>query len=255
MKESNLHVVNPLTAKARLLNLDDLCQYDVLQNQYIDQAIKLITQSFCNHEPMTSYLKITHKDFIPFASQVVEKAVRDGLSIGAIVGNKLVACAIVEDYADPFNLTMEIDPNFKFIFGLLDNLTHSFFKNKSFEKNHIAHLFITAVDCHYQGEGLSRKVNLEAVQLAKTRNFDFMCCEFTHPYNQKGTLRNIHTNKLLIGSQTYKEFIFEGEQPFNNLDGSANAYIWELKEKAKLSYRSNDQEYCHSLTILPGTVC
>lgn len=247
MKESNLQFVNPLAAKARLLNLDDLCQYDVLQSQHIDQAIKLITRTFCNHEPMTNYLKIPHKDFIPLATQVVEKAIRDGLSIGATVGNKLVACTIVEDIANPLSLTMEMDPTFKFVFALLENLTHSFFKNKIFEKNHVAHLFITAVDRHYQGEGLSRKVNLESIQLTKTRNFDFMYSEFTHPYNEKGTIREIKTNKFLIGSQTYKDFIFEGELPFANLEGTANAYIWELKENSKLCYRMDNQEYCHPL--------
>lgn len=247
MKERNLQVTTALLDKARLLNLDDLCHYDVLQSQYIDQAIKLITQSFCNFEPLTRYLNIPHHEFIPFASQVVEKAVRDGLSVSATVGNKLVACAIVEDVADPLNLTMEIDPKFKSIFALLENLRVPFFKDKTFEKNHLARLYMTAVDRRYQGEGLSRKVNLESIKLAETKNFDFMCCEFTHYYNEKGTLRNIKTKKLLIGSQIYREFIFEGECPFENLDGSANAYIWELRDGVRLTYRTQNESHCHFL--------
>lgn len=249
MKERNIQVSSPLQPnRAHLLNLDDLCHYHVLQNQYLDQAIKLITQSFCKFEPMTCYLNIPHHEFIPFATHVVEKAVREGLSMGAMVGNKLVACTIVEDVADPLNLTFEIDPKFQCIFALLEELAHPFFKGKVFEKNHLAHLFITAVDPNYHGEGLSRKVNLEAIKLAKAKNFDFMCCEFTHPYNEKGTIRNIKNNKLILGSRVYKDFVFEDEKPFENLAGSATAYIWELKEGAELSYRSQDKVHRHRLS-------
>ena len=65
-----------------------------------------------------------------------------------------------------------------------------------------------------------------------------MCCEFTHDYNKKGTVKNLQNSRLLIKSCEYKEFIYNGKKPFENLDGSASAYIWELRDGAKLQYHA-----------------
>jgi hypothetical protein len=117
-------------------------------------------------------------------------------------------------------------------------LAGNFFKERILVKGHIAHLFITAVNEDDFGKGLSKKINFESIKFAKDNGFDFMCCEFTHEYNEKGTVKNIKNSKLLIRSCNYKDFIFDGKKPFQNLDGSANAYIWELRDGAQLKYES-----------------
>lgn len=212
-------------------------QYKILQHEHYEQAVKVITRTFCGYEPMTKYLGITHQDFIPFAKLMVEKAIKDGLSIVALEGGNVTSCTIVEDMADPLQITINIDPRFKVIFSLLAHLGSNFFPEKNIEKGHLAHLVITAVDQHYFGKGLSKKINFESIKLAKKKNFDFMCCEFTHRYNEKGTVKNLINSKLLIRSCQYKDFIFEGKKPFEHLEGSASAYIWELRSEAKLRYK------------------
>jgi len=215
-------------------------QYHILKNEHYDQAVNLISQAFCEYEPMTKYLGITPIAFIPFAKLLIQKAIKDGLSIVALDNDQIVACTIVEDIADPLNIDIDIDPRFNIIFSLLEHLGSDFLSERAMYKWHIAHLFITAVDKKYHGKGLSRKINFESIRLATEKNFDFMCCEFTHHYNEKGTVNHLKNSKLLMRSCKYSDFVFEGRKPFEHLDGSACAYIWELREGAKLRYRINN---------------
>ncbi len=220
---------------------DKIFRPDTLKQEHVTEVVKIFTQSFCDYEPMTRYLEIHYDQFTPFAKQVVEKAVHDQLSIVILNGKKVVAFAIVDDVADTTNISTDVDPKFKFIFGLLQNLSGLFLEGKSFERRHLSHLFITAVDPAYQGLGLSKKVNAEAMKLAVNKGFDFMCCEFTNARNEQGTVKNIHLNKLLLNSCKYSDFIYENGKPFEKLEGCANAYLWELKPGRTLSYRKNEE--------------
>ena len=67
---------------------------------------------------MTKYLGLSQSEFMPFAKLMVEKAIRDGLSIVALDQDKVSACTIVEDIADPLDINIDIDPRFKIIFSL-----------------------------------------------------------------------------------------------------------------------------------------
>ncbi len=212
-------------------------RYAVLSSEHFDQAINVISHAFCEYEPMTKYLSISTHEFIPFAKLMVEKAIKDGLSIVALDNDKVSACTIVEDIAEPLNITIDLDPRFKIIFTLLEDLASEFFSERILHKNHIAHLFITAVDKNYHGHGLSKKINFESIRLAKENGFDFMRCEFTHDYNEQGTIKNLTNSKLLLRTCVYKDFIFENKKPFAHLKGSASAYIWELREGAQLQYQ------------------
>ncbi len=214
-------------------------QYVILNDSHAEQCVSLISKTFCLDEPMTKYLKISYDQFVPFAKLMVEKAIHDGLSMVALDNNLVVACTIVEDMADPLDININIDPKFNIIFSFLEHLGRDFFNERIVKKGHIAHLFITAVDKNYHGQGLSKKINFESICLAEKQGFDFMCCEFTHAYNEKGTLKNIENSRLLIHSSQYHEFIFEGKKPFENLSGHASAYIWELRDGAKLHYKIN----------------
>ncbi len=215
---------------------------DILKQEHVTEVIKIFTQSFCDHEPMTHHLGIDYGQFTPFAKQVIEKAVHDQLSIVILDGKKVVAFAIVDDVADAINISTDLDSKFKPIFGLLQNLSGLFLEGKSFEKRHLSHLFITAVDPKYQGRGLSKIVNAEAMKLAVAKGFDFMCCEFTNDRNEQGTVKNLCFNKSLLNSCKYSDFNYENDKPFEKLEGVAHAYLWELKPGCTLSYPSKNEE-------------
>jgi len=215
---------------------------EILNKNHFIQVVNLITHAFCDHEPMTKYLGIAYEEFIPFAELMVQKAIQDQLSVVILDKKKVIACSIVEDIADPLDISTDIDPRFKFIFTLLEHLGTDFFTEKHFSKGHLSHLFITAVHEQYHGQGLSRKINFESIKLARERAYDFMCCEFTHHYNEHGTIKNLENGSFLINRCRYKDFVFDNKKPFESLEGEASAFIWELRPQARLQYHIKVQK-------------
>ena len=210
-----------------------------MYSEHIPEAVDIFTQSFCDHEPMTHHLGISYAEFKVFARQVIEKAVQDQLSIVMLDGKKVVALAVVEDIAHPFNLSEPISGKFMPIFELISRMNEQYFAGKTFEKNQLAHLFITAVHKNYLGQGLSRKINNAAMDAACVRGFDFMCCDFSNAHNEQGTVKYISNPIRKIGSTQFDEFFIGGFRPFANLIGAANTYIWSLHPNVGLTHIAN----------------
>lgn len=225
-------------------NPQSYSQYDIekLHAKHIDQVISLVTNAFCDSEPMAQYLKLEYKEFSPFAECIIEKAVHEEMSVVVLEGDQVIACAIAEDITKKHPLDFNLSSKFKPIHAFLETLTKQFFESKNFNSNLLAHLFITAVEPNYRGLGLSKKANFAAMQLAYDNNFQFMYSELTNYLNEKGTIKYLQHNKLLIGSMAYHKFEFEGKHPFKNLPGVANAYLWELCDEALLHFEENGVE-------------
>lgn len=222
---------------------DHYYSYDILQPDHVERTISLFTRVFCDWEPMTRYVNMDYESFLPFAKAVVEKAARDGLSIVALDGTKVIACALTEDLMDPLPLTFEVSPKFKYIFSLLEQLSSGYLLGKEFQKKLIAHLFITAVDEDYRMRGLSKQVNFRAMALAAQNNFSFMTSELTNIFNEFGIMHHLNNDRLLMGSQMYKDYVVAGVRPFANLPGQASGYIWALKKDAVLTYIKDGKHY------------
>lgn len=228
--------------------LDHHYHYQILQNHHIEQTVTMFTHAFCDAEPMTHYVKMDYHSFLPFAEAVVRKAARDQLSIIALDQDRVIACALVEDFMHPLNIDFEMDPKFKYIFSLLEKISGEFFKDKKIPSRLIAHLFISAVDAKYRGLGISKQVNFRAMALAEKHKYAFMLSELTNYINEKGIIPHLKGAKLQIGSQVYQDYIFEGTRPFENLMGSAHSFLWELHPDAKLKYEEKNKSVIKTLS-------
>lgn len=230
------HLLLPF--RRELLNED--FEFKTLDERYIDSTMSMFTKAFCDSEPMTKYVNMSYKSFRVFAEQTVVKAAKDGLSAIALNNERVIACDLIEDIANPLVLNMDqLDLKFIPIFTLLEQLTANFFKGKEFAPNHLAHLFITAVDQKYRGLGLSRQINFHGMMIAQRRKFDFMISELTNYLNEKGTMKYLLFDKLLVGSAVYQDFILDGQKPFAHLTGGADAFIWQLNPGVKLTFKEN----------------
>ncbi|MBX3708659.1 MAG: hypothetical protein KIT56_05580 [Gammaproteobacteria bacterium] len=225
-------------------------RYEMLQPIHIDRVVTMFTQAFCDAEPMTHYLGVSYQSFKQFALAVTEKASEEKLSVVALDDDRVIACALTEDLVNPLDIIFELDPKFKPIFNILEQLSAKFFADKKIEKNHIAHLFITAVDESYRGKGLSKQVNYRSMALAAGMNFSFMMSELTNYINTNGIMHHLHYNKILLGSQIYQNYVFEGIKPFKDLSGIATSYLWELRKDAMLTYKQNNKRQQKLLRLI-----
>lgn len=217
--------------------------YEILQTKHIDQVVEVFTKAFCRSEPMTAYLEMDENKYKIFARAVAEQAYKDKLSVVALDDDKVVAIALTEDLAAPGPLP-DFDPKFENILSLLEHLGKNFFANKVFKRGHIAHLFITAVDDDYRNLGLSKQVNFRAMDLAAQLGFDFIYCELTNFFNEKGLIPHLKNKKRLVGSIEYHKFYHKNEKPFENLIGGANSFLWEIRPDADLKYMQGNDEIC-----------
>jgi hypothetical protein len=207
-------------------------QSELFTSKHYDQVMNVFIHSFCDSEPMTKYVNMEYAAFQPFAELVATKAVEDQMS--AVVVEKktgrVVALTLVEDLADAGPLPFPVTPKFDPILGLLEALSKDYFEQHPFAPKTIAHLFITAVDATYRGNGLSRQANFYAMKLAYEKGFQLMTSELTNYINEKGLVPYLKGKKELIGAITYRDFQLNGEYPFKHLEGAAHSYLWDLRE-------------------------
>jgi len=205
-----------------------------LTKDYMDSALQLFVKSFCDSEPVTRHLKMTYKDYEPFARSVLEKATREGMSVVAIdKSNQVIACAISEDIVNPFVPDVRSYPKMKPIFALLNELDKPFMTGKNFLKGKIAHVWIAVVSPEYRGKGLSTAIDMACGELAVRKGFDFAYAEFTNDVSEKIT--HHYDVYKLCHSVKYEDFTLENnEQPFKGVKGGASAYIVGLRPGVQL---------------------
>lgn len=215
---------------------EDKLQYRVetLQTQHTKPVIELFIKSFCHFEPITQHLDVKESEYRPFATEVVEKAIRDGLSTVALDKNgRLIAFIIVEDIANPFRPHLSHYPSLSPVFELLDELSRPFLEGKTFKKGKIAHFWIAGVEKEYMGKGLFTELDDTTIRMAADRGFDFAYAEFTNQISEKVTQ---HFKLIELWNRiNYSDFRLDnGMQPFKDVEGGAAAYCAAIKAGIKL---------------------
>lgn len=219
-----------------------------LTDEHTKSVIDLFVKCFCDSEPVTKALNIRYKDYEPFAKEVVQKAIKEGLSKVAVdKQNRVIACTIAEDLSDPFIPHLAHYPKLKPVFALIEQLSKPFVEGRKFVKGKIAHIWIAAVDPSYRGRGLSTEIDMACIETAARKGFDYAYAEFTSPISENVT----HHFKAveLCNRIVLKDFRVDGEAPFANLPGSADSFVATIRPGVTLdslpnSYRVKES-YSH----------
>ncbi|VVC75901.1 Histidine decarboxylase [Aquicella siphonis] len=210
-----------------------------LQEEHVKSTVELFTKSFCDSEPITRHLNVRYQDYEPFAREVVQKAIKEGLSKVAINRqNRVIACTIAEDMADPFIPHAAHYPKLKPVFALLDELSKPFTAGKKFVPGKIVHVWIAAVDQAYRGLGLSTEIDIACVEGAARKGYDFAYAEFTNPLSEKVTSQ--FKILQLYNKIQYDDFVWENSSmPFKGLEGAAASYVATIRPGVKLDSLPN----------------
>lgn len=214
-----------------------------LTDEHIKSASELFTKCFCDSEPVTKHLNIHYKEYTPFTMEVLHKAAKEGMSKVAVdKHNKIIACAISEDMADPFIPHIAHYPKLKPVIALIEELSKPFTQGRKFLKGKVAHVWIAAVDPAYRGRGLSTQIDMACIETAARKGFDFAYAEFTSSISENVT----HHFKVLelFNRINYADFKMDGKKPFEGLEGCADSYLATIRPGVKLESLSN----CYQVT-------
>ena len=210
-----------------------------LQKEHIESTVKLFVRSFCDSEPITKHLNMPYNDYEPFVREVLQKAVRDGLSVVAVdENNQAIACTIGEDITDMFVPRVDQYPRMKPIFDLLDDVSEPFLSDKDFTPGKIVHVWIAIVDEKHRGQGLSTAIDSACGELAVRKGFDFAYAEFTNPISENITHHYQALkpcNKIEYDNYTTKQ----NTQPFKGLKGRAESYVIGIRPGIKIDSLAN----------------
>jgi histidine decarboxylase len=204
-----------------------------LGREHMQSAAELFTKSFCDDEPITKHLGIQYSEYEPFVLAVIQKAVKDGLSVVAVDdANRVVACAIGEDIADPFKPNLVLYPKMKPIFAIMEALDEPFFQGKTFKKGKLAHTWIAMVAKDCRGKGLSTEIDLACTNHIASKGYDFTYAEFTNDISEKITHHYPIAKK--INEIAYANFTYKGQKPFQGVNGGTAAYILGISPTARI---------------------
>jgi hypothetical protein len=205
-----------------------------LKQEHAKHVIDLFVKSFCNSEPITRHLHIDKEEYRPFATEVVNKAIADGLSTVALNDkNKVIAFIIVEDIADPFIPQLSHYPRLTPIFELITELSKPFVKGKKFTKGKIAHFWLAGVEKTYMGHGMFTDLDNTTIRMAAEKGFNFAYAEFTNAVSEKVT-RQFKIIELW-NRVVYDDFaLANGQKPFEGVKGGAAAYCAAIGPGIKL---------------------
>lgn len=220
--KDNMNMVN-ITIKQKV-------EYKIqlLTKEYMRSTADLFVKSFCDSEPITRHLNMQYHEYEPFVYQVLQKAVRDQLSVIAIgPDNKVIACSIAEDITDLFVPQLDLYPKMKPIIALLDQLSAKFLQNKIFIKGKVAHVWIAMVDPAYRGLSLSTAIDQACGKVCLDKGYEYVYAEFTNEVSEKITRH--YPFSQVMNYIDYEDFTWGGTQPFLGLPGGATAYIVGIK--------------------------
>lgn len=204
-----------------------------LGKEHMQSAAELFIKSFCNSEPITKHLGVSYNEYEPFVMDVIQKAVKDGMSVVAVdKNNRVIACTISEDMSDLFEPNVAHYPKLKPIFSLIHQLSDSFLANKKFKNGKLAHTWIAMVDDTYRGQGLSTAIDLACTDRLAQRGYNFTYAEFTNEISEKVAKHYPLAKK--INSIKYDEFTLDGKKPFQGVKGGSASYILGIKPGVKI---------------------
>jgi histidine decarboxylase len=204
-----------------------------LGREHMQSAADLFIKTFCDDEPITKHLGIAYHEYEPFVQAVIQKAVKDGLSVVAVDdNNRVVACAIGEDITDTFQPNASLYPKMKPIFALIEELSEPFLHGKTFKKGKMAHTWVAMVAKDCRGKGLSTEIDLACTGHIASKGYDFTYAEFTNGISENITHHYPVSKK--INEIAYDKFLYKGQKPFQGVKGGSAAYVLGINPSVKI---------------------
>ena len=205
--------------------------YELLKEKYLEQTINCLVDAFTSAEPMARAIKITPREFYPFAEIICKKAVRDGLSHIAkdSTTSQIIGAIISEDLST--ELSEENFKNFseKFgaVFQLLRELHEQYEIKKKLVTGKLFHIFLLGVkkqDRKYRSGKIAVNLIEKNLNLANQKGFSGAIAECTGNISQNFARKWGGEHRCSIDYQTYE---YKGIKVFKGIKEHRSCILME----------------------------
>lgn len=152
-----------------------------LAPQYLDQTIRLVTESFLTKEPITPLIGVPEQDFTRFAASACASSLAGGLSWVALARGtgRVVGFCLCQDFAA--QLDLDVPASMAPIFALLGELEQGYRRARGeIRAGEVVELFMTGAAAAEDGFTLTLALEEQAVAGAAQKGYQRAVTTCTH---------------------------------------------------------------------------
>lgn len=200
-----------------ILNESEGYRYELFVINELDEVAMMMAEAFTIHEPMTSALGITSKEYVDFIRLLGPKMVDEELTVIARnqETNQIVGAMITDDFAiEPPAEIRRLGDQFKPVWAILDDLDIRYKQGRILAKGEYLHFFLLAVDHLQTGKNLAVKLVQACLENGIRKGYKSGIVEAT------GIVSQHIFRKFGFGQCfeiPYQTFMFEGTRVFESI--------------------------------------
>ena len=199
-------------------------RYELLDASSSDEAAGIVAQAFTNYEPMAVAQKVAVHDFTAFLKSLGPVLIEEGLTVVGrdVETQEIIGAMVTRDFAQ--TLSSEEVEGTGPIDALLRALSQPYTRTRTIHSGEYMLLNLLAVSDQHKGRAAGYNMVRLCLENGIRKAYKTAVTEATGVISQHIFRKNGFVDQHEI---TYKDFIYEGEKPFANIEGHPSAIFME----------------------------
>ncbi|KAM3132179.1 hypothetical protein pb186bvf_015774 [Paramecium bursaria] len=208
-----------------------MIDFRVLTVKDIPQISHLIVKIFTKQNPTFLFLKVTEEEAHGMEeNDDIKPLIKEGYSIGAFEGDRLVSFIVSGDLSTPFYFPKTLPLKTLIFYNILDKMTEFIF-DKIDEVQPKQYFFVgwLITDEGYQGKGLVQQCVKQSLNLARESGFKQAFTEASNPVTRIVLDKFLKLNRVM-GQFNLKDYVYEPQPDyeFNKIDNIVAGLIYDF---------------------------
>ncbi len=197
------------------------------------EAVELLTESFCSHDPIEIALSITPDEFRTMISLELEAVQRNGLSLVVREpGGRMVAAAIAMDaLAPPVDSCGPASPKFAPIAEIARRFHDSYFSTRTVAAGSTVYLFAIGVLPGCLGRGLGRLICRASLRNAREKGYR---SAFALTTNTASGRMLLSSGFDVIDRVLYQDYRYDNRAVFASVTDHPSIDLMECRDLGKV---------------------
>lgn len=187
------------------------------EEQYLEQTVELVSESFTSREPLGVSLGLQKEDFNIFSEKFCRNCLSESLSFVALhrLSGNVIGFCLSEDFATSLAGEFEIPEFLNPIFSLLDSLDQMYIKSYGdVKEGEIVHVFMSGTSSDVEGTAIILALEKKVLEVAASLKYKRAVATCTHSVTIYIAQELEYQRKYAV---QYESFEFERRRVFANV--------------------------------------